>query len=268
MCAPDYFGVDYVINPWMDGQIGTVDHARSVQQWTSLHDILKNKVGAEIALVPPQAGLPDMVFTANAGVVRQDRVVPAKFRHSERQGEEPFFVKWFTEHSFKVGPVSCAFEGAGDALAWLHTDSGSTLFAAAGFRTDVGSHAEVANWLDVETVSLNLVDPRFYHLDTCFCPLPSGHLIWFPAAFDDASQQKVIDRIPGRMRKAVSEIDAKNFACNAVGSPEAIVLHKASSELEAWLDRVGYTVYQTPLDEFLKAGGSAKCLTLRLNEPI
>ncbi len=268
MCAPDFFGVDYVINPWMTGQIGTVNHAESVAQWNALCTILTEQAGAEIQLVAPQPGLPDMVFTANAGVIRADRVVPSRFRHSERQGEEPFFIAWFADQDLHVGDIDSAFEGAGDALAWIKPGGGSVLFAAAGFRTDLAAHDEVAEWLEVDIVSLNLVDPRFYHLDTCFCPLPSGHLVWFPAAFDEGSRAKVAGIIPESLRKAVTEEDAQNFACNAVGTDSAVVLHRASKDLEDWLIHTGVTVYQTPLDEFMKAGGSAKCLTLRLNEPI
>jgi len=269
MCAPEYFGVEYVINPWMQGKQGTVGIAESHLQWASLHRLLTATLGATVETVPPQPGLPDIVFTANAGSVRGGVVVPARFRHPERRGEEPHFRAWFAANGYELRdlPPGIAFEGAGDAL--FHEENaggeGPLLWAAYGFRSDAAAHPFLAETFGAEVVPLALADPRFYHLDTCLCPLPGGYLLWYPPAFDAASQQRVMERVPAEKRLAVSEPDAVAFACNAVSVGDAVVLNDASPELEGWLSERGFTTHRTPLTEFMKSGGSAKCLTLHLD---
>ncbi len=264
MCPPEFFGVEYVINPWMRGNRGAVDRAAAVAQWDALFSLLTDTLGAEVALAPPQPGLPDMVFTANAGLVRGRVFVPARFRCRERRGEEPHFTTWFAQGGWGMQPLPAdvAFEGAGDAL--FDGGNPSLLWAAHGFRTDERAHALLAQALDVEVVPLRLVDPCFYHLDTCFCPLPGGHLLWYPPAFDAASRASVEARVAAPLRRAVGEEDALRFACNAQSVGDAVVLNACSDDLAAWLRGRGFEAHPTPLTEFLKAGGAAKCLTLRL----
>lgn len=260
MCPPDYFGVDYVINPWMRGHVGDVDRGLAVAQWRGLVETLTGPMGAEVVTVVPQAGLPDMVFTANAGTVRGEVAVPSHFRFPERQGEEPFFTAWFTENGFRVAPTEAHQEGAGDFLFL-----GETLFGAYGFRTDASAHPPVAAALGVEIVSLALVDPRFYHLDTCFCPLPGGRLLWYPPAFDATARAAVEARVPETARFAVNGEDAAGFACNAVGVEGHVVANRLGAATQAWLRGQGFEPHVAPLGEFMKAGGGAKCLTLRLD---
>ncbi|KPQ35470.1 MAG: hypothetical protein HLUCCA11_10935 [Phormidesmis priestleyi Ana] len=264
MCPPHHYDVDYVINPWMEGNIhrSSRDHAES--QWNQLYSVLKKH--ATIELVEPQKGWPDMVFAANAGLVLGDRVVLSRFLHPERQGEEPYFHKWFEDNGFTVYtlPKSLPFEGAGDALI---DRAGGWLWAGYGFRSELDSHPYLADWLDVEVLSLRLVDSRFYHLDTCFCPLTDGYVMYYPPAFDAYSNRLIEMRVPAEKRIVVSEIDAINFACNTVNVDHVVVMNQASDELKAILSDRGFTVEETPLTEFLKAGGAAKCLTLKTIEP-
>lgn len=265
MCPPDHYEVDYVINPWMEGNVHRSSQSEAVSQWQGLHAALAEH--ANVDLVKPAKGWPDMVFTANAGLVLGDKAVLSRFFHPERQGEEPFFKAWFEDNDFEVYelPRSQPFEGAGDALF----DRGSgTLWAAYGFRSELDSHAYIAQWLDVEVLSLRLIDPRFYHLDTCFCPLDGGDLLYYPPAFDAYSNALIERRIPADRRIVVPEPDAVNFACNAVSLGDVIVMNQITSELENKILDRGYRVVQTPLTEFLKAGGAAKCLTLRTTEPL
>lgn len=275
MCAPHFFGVEYVINPWMQGKEGSVGRREAEDQWHALHHLFSDALGARVFLVPAQPGLPDMVFTANAGLTHQGICVPARFRHSQRQGEELPYRTWFEAQGLTLRdlPEGICFEGAGDALF----DEGAAqsprplLWAAHGFRTDLASHAFLSDFFGVEVVSLGLIDPRYYHLDTCFCPLPNGFLLWNPMAFDEESRETVERRVWPERRFAVSEADARQFACNAVGLIAAgggpgVVLNVASDTLVKALESWGFAVYQTPLGEFMKAGGSAKCLTLRLSE--
>lgn len=264
MCAPHHYDIDYVINPWMEGNIRRSARDLAQQQWEQLHSILQHY--ATVELVAPQVGWPDMVFTANAGLVLGDTVVLSRFFHPERQGEEPHFQQWFVDHGFTVKtlPRGLPFEGAGDALL---DRSGEWLWAGYGFRTELDSHPFLAKWLDLEVLSLRLIDRRFYHLDTCFCPLKDGYLLYYPSAFDTYSNHLIERRIPPEKRIAIDEVDAVNFACNAVNIDQIIVMNQASDGLKQTLEAHGFTIVETPLTEFMKAGGAAKCLTLRLTEP-
>ncbi len=265
MCPPNHYDVDYVINPWMEGNIHKSSRDRAVEQWQKLYHTLKDLTTVE--LVEPQPGWPDMVFTANAGLVLGDNVVLSRFYHKERQGEEPHFQKWFEDNGFTVYqlPKDLPFEGAGDALI---DREGRWLWAGYGFRSELDSHPYIAKWLDIEVLSLRLIDERFYHLDTCFCPLSEGYLLYYPPAFDFYSNRLIEMRVPAHKRIVVEEPDAVNFACNAVNIDSAIVMNKASDSLKQRLADVGFQVIETPLTEFLKAGGAAKCLTLRVTEPV
>ncbi|MEQ9000883.1 MAG: TIGR00300 family protein [Coleofasciculus sp. B1-GNL1-01] len=265
MCSPDHYDVDYVINPWMEGNIHKSSRDRAVEQWHKLHHVLKDH--AIVDLVNPQQGWPDMVFTANAGLVLGKNVVLSRFLHKERQGEEPHFKEWFEAQGYTVYelPKELPFEGAGDALL---DREGRWLWAGYGFRSELDSHPYLAKWLDIEVVSLRLTDERFYHLDTCFCPLTGGYLLYYPPAFDAYSNRLIEMRVAPEKRIALEEADAVNFACNAVNVDQVVVMNKASDRLKQRLAEAGFRVLETPLTEFLKAGGAAKCLTLRVTEPV
>ncbi|BAY63771.1 hypothetical protein NIES22_38600 [Calothrix brevissima NIES-22] len=265
MCAPDHYDVDYVINPWMEGNIHKSSRDRAVEQWQKLYHVIKEH--AIVDLVPPEKGWPDMVFTANAGLVLGDNVVLSRFLHKERQGEEPYFQKWFEANGYTVHvlPKDLPFEGAGDALL---DREGRWLWAGYGFRSELDSHPFLAKWLDIEVLSLRLIDERFYHLDTCFCPLANGYLLYYPGAFDSYSNRLIEMRVAAEKRIAIEEADAVNFACNAVNVESIVIMNKASDSLKSRLKNVGFQIIETPLTEFLKAGGAAKCLTLRVTEPV
>ncbi|NET01453.1 MAG: TIGR00300 family protein [Sphaerospermopsis sp. SIO1G2] len=265
MCAPDHYDVDYVINPWMEGNIHKSSRDRAVEQWNKLYNVIKEH--AIVDLVKPQPGWPDMVFSANAGLVLGENVVLSRFLHKERQGEEPYFQQWFENNGYHVDtlPKELPFEGAGDALL---DREGRWLWAGYGFRSELDSHPYLAKWLDIEVISLRLMDERFYHLDTCFCPLANGYLLYYPGAFDSYSNRVIEMRVAPEKRIAIQEADAVNFACNAVNIEHIVIMNKASESLKSRLAEVGFQVIETPLTEFLKAGGAAKCLTLRVTEPV
>lgn len=258
MCSPDHYGIHYEINPWMNSKC-KVDHAKAVKEWQDLRTILVD-VGAVISEINPVQGLPDLVFTANAAIIYQQRAILARFKHEQRQGEEPHFEKWLNANGWQVIPVpgDFSFEGAGDALF-----CGETLFAGYRMRSDAVGHQQIGELLDVHVIPLELVDPFFYHLDTCFCPLSPGIAIYFPGAFDDygrrALEQQVETLIP------VEETEARQFACNAVVVGQTIVTNTGCVKLRKTLQARGYHLVETCLEEFTKAGGSAKCLTLRLD---
>ncbi len=263
MCPPEYFNVAYIINPWMHGNLKRIDNAVARQQWRALYDVLTDR--ATVRLVNPQPGSPDMVFTANAGLVKARRFVVSRFRYPERQYEEPYFADWFMDRGYEVSlmPRDCPFEGAGDALF----DRGEALlWMAHGHRSIEGARKVLEERLDLDIALLKLVDSRFYHLDTCFCPLEGGCLLYYPPAFDEGSRAEVERRVPASRRIAVGEEDALAFACNAVGIDSTVVVNRATPALVRALAAKGFETVQTPLSEFMKAGGSAKCLTLRLDE--
>lgn len=263
MCQPDYFGIDYIINPWMEGKIGKADPALAKRQWNGLRDALAAE--ADLAFALPQPKLPDMVFTANAGMVLGNKVIVSRFHSRERQGEEPFFRKWFEENNFEImpWPLDVSFEGAGDALLDRGKD---IIWAAHGFRSDEASALLLEKIFKRRTIHLRLVNPHFYHLDTCLCPLEGGYLMYYPAAFDEASQKRITDLVRLDYRIVVGDADAVNFACNAVDLNRKVFMNNASQELQAQLKHNGFQPVITPLTEYLKSGGAAKCLTLKLNE--
>jgi N-dimethylarginine dimethylaminohydrolase len=258
MCPPDYYGIEYEINPWMNRQVRS-DADESHRQWRALHDTLV-ELGVVIERLEAVPGLPDLVFTANAGLVFHRRFISSRFRFGVRQGETPYFDRWADEHGFEVVtlPAGYHFEGAGDALF-----CGETLFAGYRFRSDARSHQWIGRELGVAVLPMELVDPRFYHLDTCFCPLAADAAIYYPGAFDAYGRSVLEDRIPGLI--AVSAEEAVTFSCNAVVVGRTVIMNEETPKLARALRDAGYDVRPLRLTEFIKAGGSAKCLTLRLD---
>ena len=261
MCPPTLYDVDYVINPWMAGNLHAPSRKRAEQQWQSLYNALSSL--ADIVLIEPQPGSPDMVFTANAGLEHHGSVAISSFFHAERQGEEPHFRRWFQEHNYEVLDLSRStpFEGEGDAL---FSSDMSRLWIGEGPRTSTSSHLLLATAWQIKLAPLHLVDPRFYHLDTCFAPLSDGSVMYFPEAFDTLSLQKLEAFYPRAKRIVIDEADAVRFACNAVNVNGTIILNVTSATLCRELESRGFTVLQVDLSEFLKAGGAAKCLVMTL----
>lgn len=258
MCPPDYYGVEYEINPWMNCE-RIVDHAEAVRQWTALHGILVD-LGVAVPVLEPKPGLPDLVFTANAGLVFEQTIYLAQFRHEQRQGETALTDQWFRQEGFQVVtlPDDYFFEGAGDALF-----CGETLVAGYRIRSDVRAHQWVGEQTNCRVIPLELVNPHFYHLDTCFCPLNLDTAIYYPGAFDDYGKRAIAEAVPNLVEVTADE--AEQFACNAVVVGNTVVTNVGCPNLHEALRQRGFQPVETRLDEYIKAGGSAKCLTLRLD---
>ena len=258
MCPPDYYGIHYEINPWMN-TARQADHAVAVDQWNALCDHIQ-AAGATVALLEPVDGLPDLVFTANAAMIFGRRAVLARFRHPQRQGEESHDRRWLEANGFEVvaPPAGFNFEGAGDALF-----CGDTLYAGYRMRSDAAGHQAIGRLLGVRVIPVELIDPRYYHLDTCFCPLAPGVAIWHPPAFDDYGQRALREHVAHLIE--VEPAEAERFASNAVVIGRTVITNTGCDRLHAELAAEGYTPLATPLGEFVKAGGSANCLTLRLD---
>ena len=266
VCPPTHFGVEYVINPWMAGNVGAVSPTIAAHQWDGLIRILEEH--GDVTAIKPVRGLPDMCFAANGGFVLDGTFVPSTFSVAQREPEPPLYTRWATEAGFEIADVDpdLAFEGEGDALWWPQRDSEPLLWAGYGVRTSLESHRALAERLRVPVVSLRLVDPRFYHLDTCFVPLPGGRVAYYPPAFDQESQRLIHSLVPVESRIEVDDEDAFGFACNAVRLDNTLVTSHASTALRRRLEAWGFAVVTTPLSEFIKAGGAAKCLTLLLDQ--
>ena len=261
MCPPNLYDVDYVINPWMAGNVHASSRTRAAEQWRSLHEAV-SKI-ANVDVIQPEPGSPDMVFTANAGLERNGIVALSSFFHPERQAEEQHFRRWFHNADYTVLdiPRETPFEGEGDAL--FSTD-GTRLWAGYGPRTAASSHHYLAEAWRIDVIPLRLIDPRFYHLDTCFAPLEGGNVMYYPQAFDASSIAKIEAFYPPSKRVVVAESDALRFACNAINVGRTIILNEISRELSDQLESKRFHVVQVALSEFLKAGGAAKCLVMKL----
>ncbi|MDQ1402301.1 MAG: hypothetical protein QOG03_617 [Actinomycetota bacterium] len=258
MCPPEHFGVLYEINPWMHKEVA-VDRDRALSQWESLVAALR-AAGADVELQEPHPDVPDLVFTANAGIVNDRQFVPSRFKHPERQGETPFDIEWFEAHGYEVDelPLGVSHEGAGDALPF-----GSVLVSGYRFRSDAASHAYLSKITGAAVRSVELVDERLYHLDLTFCPLDERRAIIAPMGWD-AYGRKVMEALVAEPL-VLDDDEALAFCANSVVVGTNIVMpscpRRVGRQLEAW----GFSVATCDVSEFLKAGGGCRCLTLALD---
>ena len=259
MCAPTHFEVSYEINPWMDVTRAT-DTGRAVRQWETLRATYL-AWGHTVDLIEPVPGLPDMVYAANGATVVDGLVYSARFTYPERAAEGPAYQKWFADQGFLTHTAAEINEGEGDILM-----VGDVLLGGSGFRTDPAAHGELAALTGREVVTLELVDPRFYHLDTALAVIdsdPAAPLIaYFPAAFSAASQAELAARYPDAIM--ATEADAVALGLNAVSDGHRVVVAPAAVDLAAALRERGFAPFGVDTSELLKGGGGAKCCTLEI----
>lgn len=258
LCSPDFYSVDYEINPWMHINIQP-DRELARAQWEDYVKLLK-KLKIKVELIEPVEGLPDMVFTANGGLLYKDKFIVSNFRYPERHDEAAYFEQWFREKGYEVVslPQGVFFEGEGDAFI-----VGDTLIAGFRFRSEIKSHNIIGEILAVRVISLELISPSFYHLDTCFSPLDRETALIYPGAFDSYGLKAISNIFPNIIE--VSDEDAARFCCNAVVAGRDIIMNKSSGELTSALKERGFTPHQLDFSEYIKSGGSAKCLALKLD---
>jgi len=264
MCRPEHFTVSYRINPWMEPAKPT-DTAKAVAQWQTLYDTYL-ALGHEVELIDPVEGLPDMVYTANGGFIIDGRALGVRFRVDERRGEERPFMDWFAAHGFEVVEPIEVQEGEGDFLL-----VGDTILAGTGFRSVGDSHREVAEVFGREVVSLRLVDPRFYHLDTAISVLDQvqgasgvekANIAYLPSAFDEPSLQILRERYPDAIQ--VSDADGAVFGLNSASDGYNVFISPRATGFEAQLRERGYNPILIDLSELLLGGGGIKCCPLEL----
>ncbi|WP_222844418.1 dimethylargininase [Saccharomonospora sp. CUA-673] len=266
MCPPRHFAVEYSINPWMDPS-RPVDVDRAVRQWTTLRDLYR-ELGHTVDEVPPQPGLPDMVFAANSGTVVDGRVLGSRFRAPERAAEAEHFRRWFVEHGFRDVTMPRLINEAEGDFAW----TGGLLLAGTGFRTDPGAHAEAQETLGVPVVSLNLVDERYYHLDTALFVLQSeadgvrAQVAYYPEAFSPGSQRVLRRLFPDAV--IATAADAACFGLNGISDGRHVILpvETETTGLADQLSARGYEVRYVDISELRKAGGGPKCCTLEIRK--
>ncbi len=270
MCEPEKFSVSYVINPWMESQVGQVDELKARNQWHQLYKQIRSK--ASISLMDDWSdSLPDLVFTANAAFVYKGVAFLSSFAKNERKPESELYAKALREEGYQIDSYfvdnNIDFEGAGDAL--LSADK-KTLYLGYGHRSDKKCFDYIDQNTDTDItqiIPLELVNPSFYHLDTCLCPLSKGFVMGYLGAFDKISQDVLLSSLDDKFI-SVSAEDAATFACNAVEyAPGSIVLNKSTPQLVSTLKDNGFDVTQIDLSEYMKSGGAAKCLTLEIEPP-
>src|SRR3990172_825363 len=244
MCPPDYYGIEYEINPWMSQSRNSIPELAR-QQWQALYDLLTKTLRVQIELIQPEKGFPDMVFAANAGFVHGKQFIASNLRYEVRKGEVPYFERWFKDHGYTIHhlPVNYDFEGAGDILPL-----GENLFAGYRIRSNIRAHTLVGELLGKRVLTLELVDERFYHLDTCFCPLDSERAIYYPKAFDEYAQKVIREQMPRAI--AVSDEDAVRFGCNAVVVAKSVILQQGCAALRERLEQQGFRVVELDFSEF------------------
>ena len=260
MCPPDYFGVLYEINPWMHRDI-QADKEKAYEQWNNLVTNIK-RAGGTVATMEARESVPDLVFAANAGTVDGKRFVVSRFKYPERQPESAYDAEWFEARGYQVIDLplepGVAFEGCGDAFA---LDGG--ILVGYGFRTDLAAHAEIRKALDVEVFSAHLIDPRFYHLDLSFCPLDSRHAIIAPDAWDPESFKMISQHVPELLLLELDE--ALTFCANSIVVNNTVIMPHCPPRVGRILEKWGFNICESPITEFLKAGGGVRCLTLALD---
>jgi N-dimethylarginine dimethylaminohydrolase len=255
MCRPQFFGVTYSINPWMDPSRGA-DTATAVRQWEALKNAYES-LGHKVSVIDPIDGLPDMVFAANGALVVDGKVYGARFAHQERAAEAPAYQDWFARRGYPVKEAAFTNEGEGDFLTL-----DEVILAGTGFRTDVAAHLEAQEFLGRPVITLRLVDPRFYHLDTALFALGDGNICYYPGAFSEGSLRVLRRIFPDAVLGG--EADALVLGLNAVSDGKNVFINAEATGLRDTLTRHGYDVVPVDLTELRKAGGGPKCCTLEI----
>jgi N-dimethylarginine dimethylaminohydrolase len=256
MTPPAFFTVAYAINPWMDVSV-PVDVRAAMQQWETLYRTYL-RLGHTVELVTPVPGLPDMVYAANGGLVANGTAIVARFAHAQRAGEEAAYAEWMTTRGHTPARTRHTNEGQGDLLI-----VGEMVLAGYGFRTDRRAHGEIAELLRMPVVSLELVDPRFYHLDTALAVLDEHTIAYYPPAFSAAAQGQLRALFPDAIE--VGSCDAYVFGLNAVSDGRHVVHPAAATTFAGQLRGAGFEPVGVDLSELLKGGGSVKCCTLEVH---
>ncbi len=258
MCPPTFFDIEYEINAWMHQDDQPAEET-AAQQWQKIYDIYTNQLGWQVELIKPVKGLPDMVFATDCCLMINGRALLSSFRYPERQPETAHFEQWLRDHGYtNLKHAKNFFEGGGDTIIF-----GDKIIAGHGFRSTPEAHQELADYFGREVISLKIVDPFFYHMDTSLTVLDDQTVAYFPSAVDETSRQKLRTAVPNLIEATLEE--AKGFGLNAVSDGKTVICSDASKSLLQKYRDAGFEVIGTPILEFRKSGGGVKCLTLELH---
>lgn len=260
MCRPTNYSVEYVINPWM--KPGSVNQKKALAQWETIVEAFKS-LQIKVNTIDQVAGVPDMVFTTDQGIVQKNKVLVSNFRYPQRQKERPHYLKWFQDNQFYPHflPEDCFFEGNGEGLFW-----NSLFLMGSGFRSSKNATKHIAKALDTEVVTLELINPKLYHLDMCLLPLNDNTVFYFDQAFSNSSKQLLKKMVPQLL--PLDEKEVHNFAANSVVTDHHVVMAQGNPKFKLTLENLGYRTIELNVSEFMKAGGGIHCLTGILNEEL
>lgn len=259
MCRPLHFAeLDYVINPWM--KPGTIDGQKAIAEWERLVNIYKSE-NIAVNIIDQASGVPDMVFATDQGIVHNKTVLLSRFWYDERKKESSFYETWFANNGYQIEylPPGAFFEGNGDAYRW-----GDKLLIGVGYRADEFTCQAVSKILAIEVIPLQIVDPKFYHLDVGFLPLNADTALYYPKAFTKQSREVLKKLVPNLIEFTRDEVNA--FSANSVVTGNTVIHQKGSETFKQKLNNLGYKSIEVDLSEFMKSGGGAHCLTNVLEE--
>ncbi len=254
MCHPSHYGIEYEINPWMKGSV--VDQQKAIRQWQTLVAIYES-LGIKVTVIEQKAGLPDMVFAADQGIVfGNSEVLLSNFRYVQRRGESKVYSKWYKDHGYKVRllPKDMYFEGNGELQKWR-----DMLFIGTGFRSSYEASLKVGKILGKKVLPIELIDDRFYHLDTCLFVLNNEVVLYYPKALSQDSVSNLQKLVPNLVE--IEESDALKFATNSVVIDSNLIIQTGNTRIGGMVKKLGYNVIDVDVSEFVKAGGGIHCLT-------
>jgi N-dimethylarginine dimethylaminohydrolase len=258
-CKPNHFQVEYQINPWM--KPGSVNQKLAMEQWQNLIDVYTQN-GIEVEILDQTKDQPDMVFAADQGlIINSDSklIVMSNFKHLQRQGETKNYQNWFSQNGYQVEflPKELHFEGGGELIPWK-----GKYFIGSGLRNSEVTHHYLADKYDLEFIPLKLIDPKFYHLDTCFFVLNSDTAFYYPKAFSLESIEVLKSCFANLIE--FSQVEVNGFAANSVVSGDLVFMQTGNSTFKHKIQSFGYQAIEVDISEFMKSGGGIHCLTFEL----
>lgn len=266
---PKYFDVKYVINPHMEGHIGDINFEEAHVEWEKLKSAYEN-LGLYVHEVPAQEEFPDMVFCANQSLpnIKSDgtkEVIMSVMHSPQRKGEVPHIEEVYEASSYNVIHLDetqfTDFEGMGDAI-WHFKKR--LIWGGYGYRSTEDVYSHIAEMLETPVIALELINEKFYHLDTCFCVLNEETVLIYPAAFTEDGLKK-IRSIFSTVIEANQHEAEDLFACNAT-CPDGknVFIQKGCVDVNRKLEELGFRVHEFATDEYLKSGGSVFCMKMLL----
>lgn len=257
MCLPVYFQIEYEINPWMNIK-NQVNKFSALKQWRDLYKIYSERLGRKINLVSAQKGIPEMTFLGDSVFIYKNKVISSNFVYRKRQKEEEYITNWFSKRNYRIKrlPENIFFEGSADAFVW-----NNKILGGWGVRSDKEAYSIISNFFGIEVAALELIDPKFYHLDTALFPINQNLIAYYPAAFARESRDK-IENLGAEVIR-VNHDEAYRFVCNSISVKNIIVMPKRCPHFKKDVESKGYKTIEVDISEFAKAGGGIKCLTLK-----